>query len=192
MKAQAVIDPSPDHAWTGSRYVDVLNPTTDDVNLYEIATGLSREQRYGGASTCVFWSVAQHTLLGDDLICAEGHADAFNLRRDFLLHDAPEYLLRDMIRPVKRNLPDYGRLEEVWTDVIRRRFGLPNEPHPLVKGYDDLACSVEKRWLISPRAGRWPGLPPHADHRIRHWLFHGTPEAVRDEFLTRADFLGIA
>ena len=147
-----------DYAWTGSRMINVLNPDPDDMILSEIAVGLSRETRYGGAATSIPWSVAQHSLLCDEYAEEDGVTSP-EIRLALLLHDAPEYMLRDMISPVKEHLPDYRGLESVWWTALARKFDLPVKMPGIVKHYDMLAAASEKKTLISPEAGEWPGLP---------------------------------
>jgi uncharacterized protein len=145
-------------AWTGSRMIDVLNPDPADIILTEIAVGLSRETRYGGAATIVPWSVAQHCLLCDHYAEEDGVTSA-EIRLMLLLHDAPEYMIRDMIAPVKRQLPEYRSLEAVWWTATARKFALPFELPGIVKHYDMLAASSERDALIHRDAGEWPDLP---------------------------------
>ncbi|AWY09474.1 hypothetical protein vB_RpoS-V16_38 [Ruegeria phage vB_RpoS-V16] len=173
-------------AWTGSRMIDVLNPDPHDIILGEVATGLSREPRYGGAATAVFWSVAQHCLLADDLAVFDGivHRET---RLAILLHDAPEYMLRDIISPVKRFLPDYRDLEDVWWRATAHKFGLPKVLPGIVKHYDMVACSSEKKALISPEAGEWPGLPE--PRPIPESLLVATPFQVARMFVARVSSL---
>lgn len=192
MNTNFVADITPDHAWSGSRYIDVRNPRPSDISLFEIAVGLSREQRYGGAATRVFWSVGQHTLLGLHLMRQDGVTER-DLLAGFLLHDGPEYMLRDIIRPVKRNLPGYADLESAWYQAISARVGLDLtiEQHYQVKQYDNLAGSVEKRWLISPRCGEWPETPDPGDYEIPAWLIQAPVGAVAAEFLREAEALGL-
>jgi len=149
---------APEEAWSGSRMINVLNPDPEDLILSEIATGLAREPRYGGSATFVVWSVAQHCLLCDHFAEQDG-VSSRDIRLALLLHDAPEYMLRDLISPVKQYCPDYRRIEDTWTRAVATRFGLPPQMPGIVKHYDQLACSSEKTALISPGAGIWPGLP---------------------------------
>jgi len=146
-------------AWTGSRMIDVLNPDPKDILLTEIAVGLSREPRYGGAATAIPWSVAQHCLLAERYAIEDG-VESPDIRAVILLHDAPEYMLRDLISPVKRFCPDYRKIESVWWRAVAKRFKLPYEMPGIVKHYDMLACSSEKEALISKDAGAWPDMPP--------------------------------
>lgn len=188
----ALADITPDHAWTGTVYVDVTNPRPEDIHLEDIAVGLARESRYGGRATFLFWSVAQHSLLVHHMAREDGVDDRL-LLAVLLMHDAPEYLLRDMIRPVKRNVPGYGPLEEVWWRAISTRFDLPYEwiAHGDVKRYDDLAVAVEKKWLIDPACGSWPSAPDPGDRRIPPELLHADMGFVGRKFESTARSLGL-
>lgn len=67
-------------AWSGSRYIDMSNPQPEDFVLEEIARGLSRECRYGGAATGdVEWSVGQHLLTALDFTRDEGEPESLYL-----------------------------------------------------------------------------------------------------------------
>lgn len=173
---------APQMAWTGSRMIDMLNPKPEDLSLTEIAIGLSREPRYGGAATAVVWTVGQHCLLADDLALEDGVTSP-DIRLTILLHDAPEYMLRDILSPLKRHLPDYQAVEKVWWFAVARKFRLPFEFPGIVKHYDMLACSTEKNALISPEAGAWPGLP--APRALPSRLLTLTPREVAEEFQGR-------
>lgn len=181
---------TPDHAWSGSRYIDVRNPQPGDISFWEIATGLSREQRYRGAVTSVFWSVAQHSLLCVRLAEDDGVDDDETLRT-LLMHDATEYILGDVIRPVKRQLPEFQRLEACWWWAISESLGLPLVTPEIINYYDRLACAVEKNSLVSPRAGAWCGLPAAGDRTIPSDLLALTPGEAFAEFTRVARRLGI-
>lgn len=144
--------------WSGSRMICVLDPKPEDMILSEIATGLARETRYGGAATAIPWSVGQHSLLVVEYAEQDGVA-APDVLLTLLMHDAPEYILRDILAPVKQYLPEYKDLETVWWGAIATRFGLPFKMSGLIKHYDMIACASEKATLISADAGEWPGLP---------------------------------
>lgn len=173
---------SANHAWTGSRYVNVMKPTPEDMDPFEIATGLSREARYGAACTSEFWSVAQHSLLALHLAQEDGVTDRRDLRT-LLLHDAPEYMLRDLIRPVKRNCPSYHVLEMTWWLSISARFDLPETMPSMVKRYDNLTLAVEKAALVSPDAGVWFGIPASEDREIPASILGLSMNQARDTFL---------
>lgn len=148
----------PNHAWSGSRYIDVLNPRAEDIVLHEIAVGLSQERRYAGAATRVRYTVAQHSLQVVDYMREDGITDPVLLLCG-LLHDAPEYMIRDMIRPVKRNCPDYERIEDAWWAAISARFWLPATLPEVISHYDNLACASERAALIPNAPGCWGDMP---------------------------------
>ena len=175
-----------EHAWTGSRMIHVLNPDPQDIILSEVATGLSREGRYGGAATLIPWSVGQHCLFCDDAAFEDGVTSPL-IRATILLHDGPEYMLRDMISPVKRHLPDYKNLEKWWWLAFAERFGLPLEIPGIVKHYDGIAAVSEKESLISPDAGEWPGMPDVQARPIPAYLLSMTPCQVEREFMSRTE-----
>jgi hypothetical protein len=166
-------------AWTGSRYIDVTTPDPEDIVLDEVAVGLSREPRYGGNATAIPWSVGQHSIMAAMFARDDGVTSA-EILLTILLHDAPEYMLRDMLRPVKSVCPDYRKLEEIWWHAVARKFRLPFDLPGIVKYYDDLACASEKAVLLSPETGEWPGLPSPRDIpsallgsssvKVSHWF----------------------
>ena len=147
--------PVSSRAWTGTNMISINDPQPDNIHLIDIAVGLSRENRYGGSATVIPWSVTQHTRLAMHYAESDG-LDGTMPQLMILFHDAPEYMLRDMISPVKRECPDYKKLEKVWDRAIARRFNLPYVKPGFVKHYDMLAASSEKESLISPEAGEWP------------------------------------
>ncbi|MDH3660848.1 MAG: HD family hydrolase [Alphaproteobacteria bacterium] len=130
------------------RRLDLLDPSPLDIEIEDIAVGLARVARWNG-QTSGAWalSVAQHSLLVEDLI---GH-----FRRDVptawrllaLLHDAPEYVIGDLITPFKSALGgDYMAIEQRLMAAIRRRFGLSNLPKAaghLIKRADRAAAYLE-------------------------------------------------
>lgn len=181
---------TPTHAWTGSRYIDVARPRPEDLILSEIATGLSREQRFKAASTRVFWSVAQHSLLCDDLAVAEGVTDLYQ-RRAILFHDAAEYILGDCIRPVKGLCSGYREVEARFQLAVAVRFGVPLCGCSLVERYDSLAFSLEKEELIAGAVETWPGTVPTGDHCVRPKLLSLTMRQAARAFTERAIELGV-
>ncbi|ACL61466.1 HD family hydrolase [Methylobacterium nodulans] len=131
------------------RRLDLLDPSPVDVEIEDIAHGLARVARWNGqtAGPHVF-SVAQHALLvealGVGLLPQAGPAE----RLDLLLHDAPEYVIGDIISPFKAAIGhSYKVVEQRLLAAIRLRFGLPPEPAPamqrLIKRADKLAAFLE-------------------------------------------------
>src|SRR5918993_4902462 len=119
---------------SGRRH-DLLNPSPLDVEIVDIAHGLARVARWNGqtAGPHIF-SVAQHSLLVEAIAdhLQPGLSDAARLA--ILLHDAPEYVVGDVISPFKVVIGDaYKGVEERLLAAIRLRFGLPAHPDAALK-----------------------------------------------------------
>ena len=109
------------------RRLDLLDPSPLDVEIEDIAHGLARVARWNGQTKGAhIFSVAQHALLVEALARAKSpRLDAVG-RRAVLLHDAPEYVVGDMISPFKAVIGDsYKAVERRLLAAIHLRFGLP-------------------------------------------------------------------
>lgn len=110
------------------RRLDLLDPQPGDIEIADIAHGLARVARWNGQTTGEHaFSVAQHSLLVVT-IAAQAAPDA---PRPFLLaallHDAPEYVIGDLISPFKAVLGvDYKTFEHRLLAAVHRRFDLPD------------------------------------------------------------------
>lgn len=118
------------------RRLDLLDPSPLDIEVEDIAHGLARVARWNGQTSGAHaFSVAEHSLLVER-IAAELEP---KLGRDFrlaaLIHDAPEYVIGDLISPFKAALSlDYRAFEAKLLAAIHVRFGLPAElPDNVVK-----------------------------------------------------------
>ncbi len=109
------------------RRLDLLDPTPVDIEIEDIAHGLAFVARWNGQTQGDFaYSVAEHSLLVEALFGRIAPAAPAKWRLVALLHDAPEYVIGDMISPVKAAVgPGYGQLDERLTAAIHLRFGLP-------------------------------------------------------------------
>jgi len=109
------------------RRLDLLDPTPVDIEIEDIAHGLAFVARWNGQTRGDYaYSVAEHSLLVETLFTrmAPGIAPKWQLAA--LLHDAPEYVIGDMISPVKSAVgPGYEELDTRLTAAIHIRFGLP-------------------------------------------------------------------
>ena len=110
------------------RRLDLLDPSPLDIEIADIAHGLARVARWNGqTSGAHIFSVAQHTLLVEALARTRTQLDR-RARLAILLHDAPEYVIGDMISPFKAILDDaYKAVEQRLLAAIHLRFGLPPE-----------------------------------------------------------------
>ncbi len=109
------------------RRLDLLDPTPVDIEIEDIAHGLAFVARWNGQTHGDFaYSVAEHSLLVEEIFGILGPNTSPKWRLAALLHDAPEYVIGDMISPVKAAVgPGYGSLDERLTAAIHLRFGLP-------------------------------------------------------------------
>ncbi len=109
------------------RRLDLLDPTPVDIEIEDIAHGLAFVARWNGQTRGDFaYSVAEHSLLVEEIFARTNPAALVKWRLAALLHDAPEYVIGDMISPVKAAVgPGYGALDDRLTAAIHLRFGLP-------------------------------------------------------------------
>src|SRR6267142_1903471 len=123
------------------RRLDLLDPSPLDVEIADIAHGLARVARWNGqTSGAHIFSVAQHTLLVEAIARRRTSLD-MRARLAILLHDAPEYVIGDMITPFKSVIGEsYKAVEHRLLAAIHLRFGLPPalpaELMRLIKGSD--------------------------------------------------------
>ena len=109
------------------RRLDLLDPTPVDIEIEDIAHGLAFVARWNGQTRGDYpYSVAEHSLLVEEIFGKLEPKAPTKWRLAALLHDAPEYVIGDMISPVKASVgPDYGKLDDRLTAAIHIRFGLP-------------------------------------------------------------------
>jgi len=109
------------------RRLDLLDPTPVDIEIEDIAHGLGFVARWNGQTLGDFpYSVAEHSLLVERIHARLAPRAPAKWRLAALLHDAPEYVIGDMISPVKSAIgPDYADLEKRLAAAIHLRFGLP-------------------------------------------------------------------
>lgn len=109
------------------RRLDLLDPTPVDIEIEDIARGLAFVARWNGQTLGEHaYSVAEHSLLVETLFSRIAPKAPAKWRLAALLHDAPEYVIGDMISPVKAAVgPGYGALDVRLTAAVHIRFGLP-------------------------------------------------------------------
>lgn len=109
------------------RRLDLLDPTPMDVEIEDIAHGLAFVARWNGQTHGDHpYSVAEHSLLVEQIHARLNPAAPARWRLAALLHDAPEYVIGDMISPVKTAIgAGYGELDARLAAAIHLRFGLP-------------------------------------------------------------------
>ena len=117
------------------RRLDLLDPSPLDIEIEDIAHGLARVARWNGQTVGAHaFSVAQHSVVVEEIV-AHIQPDAEpRWRLAALLHDASEYVIGDMISPFKAALGvDYRLFEERLETAIHLRFGLPARTPVLIK-----------------------------------------------------------
>ncbi len=109
------------------RRLDLLDPTPVDIEIEDIAHGLAFVARWNGQTMGDFaYSVAEHSLLVETLFSRMNPDAPVKWKLAALLHDAPEYVIGDMISPVKVAVgPEYEDLDKRLMSAIHIRFGLP-------------------------------------------------------------------
>jgi uncharacterized protein len=189
---------APPRAWQrmlSGRRLDLLDPSPLDIEISDIAHGLARVARWNGQTTGDHaFTVAQHSLLVEDIFCAVMPGAAPMQRLTALLHDAAEYVIGDMISPFKAVVGgDYKEVETRLQRAIRLRFGLPAEsPAALtgaIKRADQIAAFFEATVLAgfsAAEATRFFGRP-HGFDAERFDLTPRAPNRVQKEFLRRFD-----
>ena len=162
----------PDRAWQrmlSGRRLDLLDPSALDIEIEDIAHGLARVARWNGQTRGAhIFSVAQHCLLVEALARARAPTLDRSRRLAVLLHDAPEYVIGDMISPFKAVIGDaYKAVERRLLTAIHLRFGLPAKSAPelddLIKAADRAAGYLEATHLAgfdAAEARRFFGRPP--------------------------------
>jgi uncharacterized protein len=121
--------PTP-RAWQrmlSGRRLNLIDPSPLDIEIDDIAHGLARVARWNGQTIGAHaFSVAQHTIVVDAIAVKLSPGITATERLAILLHDAPEYVIGDMISPFKALLGgDYKIVEARLLDAIHRRFGVP-------------------------------------------------------------------
>lgn len=150
------------------RRLDLLDPSPLDIEITDIAHGLARVARWNGQTAGDHaFSVAQHSLLVEEIFGRLGGRVSPDQAMTALLHDAPEYVIGDMITPFKAALGDgYKSVEKRLQRAIHLRFALPPEaPAALIrqiKRADRIAAFFEATRLAGfaeTEAARFFGRP---------------------------------
>ncbi len=151
------------------RRLDLLNPSPLDIEIEDIAHGLARVARWNGQTKGAHaFSVAQHCVLVERLVGELGPKFGRAGRLAALLHDAPEYVIGDLISPFKAAVGfDYKDFETRLLAAIHIRFGLPPrtsaELTALIKRADRISAYHEATQLAGftpDEARRFFGTPP--------------------------------
>jgi uncharacterized protein len=190
--------PMSPRAWQrmlSGRRLDLLDPSALDIEIEDIAHGLARVARWNGQTNGQhIFSVAQHSLLVETLAHTRAPGLDRGRRLAVLLHDAPEYVIGDMISPFKAVIGDaYKVIERRLLAAIHRRFGLPAKSPPelekLIKTADREAAFLEATRLAGftvAEARRFFGRPPAISQSMdRDYLKPWPAETAQARYLDR-------
>ena len=151
------------------RRLDLIDPSPMDIEIEDIAHGLSRVARWNGQTSGDHaFSVAEHSVLVENICGRLEPRLSTSKRLTALLHDAPEYVIGDMISPFKTILgDDYKAVETRLEQAIHLRFGLPANLsptlHKLIKRADRISAwfeAVQLAGFDAREADRFFGHPP--------------------------------
>ena len=173
------------------RRLDLLDPSPMDVEIEDIAHGLARVARWNGQTKGpIPFNVAQHSLIVESFCGELKPGWPVKWRLAALLHDAPEFVIGDMISPFKAQLGgQYKVIESRLMQAIHLRFGLPAHPSAAVKGVikraDTICAYFEATQLAGfseTEAKRFFGAPPRG---IKFSLKPAATAQVQEAFLKR-------
>jgi len=188
---------APPRAWQrmlSGRRLDLLDPSPLDIEIEDIAHGLARVARWNGQTIGPhIFSVAQHSLLVEKIAAEMEPTIGRSERLFMLLHDAPEYVIGDMISPFKAVIGDaYKSVENRILGAILLRFSLPATPPPgvvkLAKQADRAAAFFEAVALAGftrDEAERIFGRPAISSQALRDEIAPAAVEETQARFLAR-------
>lgn len=165
---------APTRAWQrmlSGRRLDLLDPSPVDIEIEDIAHGLARVARWNGQTLgSLPFSVAQHSLIVESICAGLKPGWPARWRLAALLHDAPEFVIGDMISPFKSQLGgQYKVIERRLQQAIHLRFGLPA----------DLPEAIEKTIKRADRACAFFEATQLAGFRVDEaQKFFGAPRGV--------------
>jgi 5'-deoxynucleotidase YfbR-like HD superfamily hydrolase len=182
------IAPNPaTRAWQrmlSGRRLDLLDPSPLDIEIEDIAHGLARVARWNGQTDGEHaFSVAQHSLLVERIATELEPKLDRQFRLAALIHDAPEYVIGDLISPFKAALSlDYRAFEANLLAAIHLRFGLPaklpDDVTKLIKRSDKIAAYYEATCLAGfsrSEARRFFGQPRGLSTALVNRMSHLSP-----------------
>jgi 5'-deoxynucleotidase YfbR-like HD superfamily hydrolase len=180
------------------RRLDLLEPSPLDIEIADIAHGLARVARWNGQTKGAHaFSVAQHSVLVERLVSDLSPRLSREARLMALLHDAPEYVVGDLISPFKAAVGiNYKALEERLQTAIHLRFRLPAQIPAALKTLFKKADHLSAYFEATQLAGFEPGEalklfgrpPPGYRLDIEPWA----PRVAQERYLTRSRVLADA
>jgi len=179
------------------RRLDLLDPSPLDIETEDIAHGLAFVARWNGQTRGPYpYSVAEHSLLVEDLFAQLYPRAATRWRLAALLHDAPEYVIGDMISPVKAAVgPGYKALDDRLMAAVHLRYGLPATlPEAIkkqIKRADRISAWLEATQIagFTHAEARKHFAPPRTTKLPAITLTPRPPSRVKKDFIARIEAL---
>lgn len=139
-----------------------------DVYVMDIAVALARECRFNNATQRMY-SVAEHSAWCA-LMAEEKYPEDKYLAFKCLMHDAHEYIWRDIPSPIKKLFPEYEHMQSLTQAAIETRYGIYTTRADLkrIKEIDKLA--LEEEWLT--KVLNWKGMQMDEGSRVEYFLYH--------------------
>ncbi len=175
------------------RRLDLLDPSPLDIEIEDIAHGLAFVARWNGQTYGDFpYSVAEHSVLVERIFSLQNPKAAAKWQMAALLHDAPEYVIGDMISPVKAAVgPGYKAMDDRLMAAVHLRFGLPATIPVTVKKQIKKADRISA-WLEAQQIAGFTEaeadklfLAPKTDDLRKTRLSLRAPMPVKADFLKR-------
>jgi hypothetical protein len=162
-----------------------LDPRPDEVRIEDIAHALSMQCRFAGHCRA-FYSVAEHSVRVARHVEARKAPPRVVLAA--LLHDAAEAYVSDVVRPLKRFLPEHSRAEGLVFGAIAEAFNIPSELPWSVHDADETLLATEARDLMGADPDEWNLVRDPLRWTIEPWA----PAMARAEFLAMFESLQAA
>jgi 5'-deoxynucleotidase YfbR-like HD superfamily hydrolase len=175
------------------RRLDLLDPTPMDIEIEDIAHGLAFVARWNGQTRGDYpYSVAEHSLLVLEIYRRLYPKSKRVDHLTALLHDAPEYVIGDMISPVKAAVgPGYGELDERILGAVHIRFGLPAKTSAILKKQIKQSDKISA-WMEAVQiAGFSESEANKLFGRIDQSITDGLRVRLREPRVVREDYVAI-
>jgi len=168
--------------YTGRR-IFPLNPSPDNINLLDIAHALSNQCRFTG-HVRKFYSVAEHSCRVHDIVPTE-------LKLAAILHDASEYALMDLARPVKEQKEMYlfREAEDALMECIAEKYNFTYPLEDKIKEADKILLVTEYRDLMPPEVFKVTDFNGHKP--LENYINPWTPEMAKSAMMLRLEKLGL-
>lgn len=135
----------PSLATRSGKLISLFDPNPDHFTLQDIAWGLARAMRFAGQ---IDMTVAQHSVNVRLVVETLGGDRA--AQKAALFHDASEFLISDIPRPLKQLLPQYYEVEDKVMQAIAIKFDFQWPLPPVVKKADEMMLVTEARRFLHP------------------------------------------